>query len=68
VAKDRRNSRTLAHTTTRKNVSDYETLFFPAWMDEDPAGKGPNYLGYTAAVLVVALPIELVVLALIMIL
>jgi hypothetical protein len=35
-------------------------------MDDDPASEGPNYLGYVASILVVALFVEFAVLALVM--
>lgn len=66
VLPSRRTAHTRVHKAARPNVTDYEALFFPAWMDDDPASEGPNYLGYVASILVVALFVEFAVLALVM--
>lgn len=66
ILSGRRPPHTQRKKAARPNVTDYEALFFPAWMDDDPASDGPNYLGYVATVLVVALLFEFAVLALVM--
>lgn len=44
-------------------MSEIEKLLYPAWLDHDSASDGPSYLGYIVLILIVALPIELGVLA-----
>jgi hypothetical protein len=46
-----------------RELSEIEKLLYPAWLDHDSASDGPSYLGYIVLILIVALPIELGVLA-----
>ena len=46
-----------------RELSEIEKLLYPAWLDHDTASNGPCYLGYVVLLLVVALPVELGVLA-----
>ena len=46
-----------------RELSEIEKLLYPAWLDHDSASDGPSYLGYVVLLLIVALPVELGVLA-----
>lgn len=46
-----------------RELSEIEKLLYPAWLDHDSASGGPSYLGYVMLILIVALPVELGVLA-----
>lgn len=46
-----------------RELSEIEKLLYPAWLDHDSASVGPSYLGYVMLLLIVALPVELGVLA-----
>lgn len=46
-----------------RELSEIEKLLYPAWLDHDSASDGPSYLGYVMLILIVALPVELGVLA-----
>ena len=49
-----------------RELSEIEKLLYPAWLDDDTASGGPNYLGSVTLLLIVALPVELAALALLL--
>jgi hypothetical protein len=52
------------HARARPAVlTETEKLLYPAWLDHDGATGGPSYLGHVVALLLIALPLLLGVLA-----
>lgn len=61
--------RQKARVAERPNeLSDIEKLLYPAWLDHDSATGGPSYLGYVMLILAVALPLQLGVMAILLVL
>lgn len=47
-----------------KQLSAFERMLFPVWLDYDQATGGPNYLGYSMLLMPLSLLVGLAVLAL----
>ncbi len=56
-------SRAVSVAARPRELSAFEQVLFPAWLDHDQATGGPNYLGYSMLLMPLSLLVGLAVLA-----